>query len=291
MQEDYHKRTMDRFLHRAASRGDVDKARELLKHGKCDVNCRGIAGNTPLLRACNKGHIDMVRILISADTTLQDRWGYTPLHKAALVGGGELALILITEFDCDANLPNNKNGYTIIFTLCMFRKKPCKCSEDGWSLSVTTNDGDTPLHIAAARGHDECVEALLQLDAAPVTLKNTAEKTAIHVACEGGHVRIVKMPFHVPRGVVMPPPLPPPPPPPPPPPIFQHQIIILGSLQLTRICAKIFSTHSGREDPLIWRISMAHMQERRLLHHNSRVSKAFSPIGRVLLSTGSHAEP
>ena len=62
--------------------GYVDKARELLKHGRYDVNCRGIAGWTPLHGACTCGHVDMVRMLISkfhADTTLQTvLFGDTP---------------------------------------------------------------------------------------------------------------------------------------------------------------------------------------------------------------------
>ena len=73
-------------LHKAASRSDVDEARELLKHGRCDVNCRDIVGWTPLHKACVGGHVDMVRILISefqADTTLLDRWGDTPLHNGS----------------------------------------------------------------------------------------------------------------------------------------------------------------------------------------------------------------
>ena len=49
------------------------------------------------------------------------------------------------------------------------------------SLLATTKDGDTPLHIAAARGHKECVEALLQLDA-PLMLRNAAGKTVRDVA-------------------------------------------------------------------------------------------------------------
>ena len=51
------------------------------------------------------------------------------------------------------------------------------------SLLATTKNGDTPLHIAAAIGHEECVEALLQLDA-PIMLRNAAGKTALRIACE-----------------------------------------------------------------------------------------------------------
>ena len=68
-------------LHSAAERGDVDKARELLKHGRHDVNCTDKIGRIPLHCASFCGHVDMVRMLISefqADTTLQDKWGDIP---------------------------------------------------------------------------------------------------------------------------------------------------------------------------------------------------------------------
>ena len=171
-------------LHSAARRGDVDKARKLLKHGRYDVNCRDSYGQTPLHWACYSGHVDMVRMLISefqADTTLQDRWGDTPLHIAAWYGRGEVALTLITEFGCDANLPNN-NGYTSLHKACEYgRANVVRMVGKHASLLATDKNGDTSLHIAAAMGHEECVEALLQLDA-PLMLRNAAGKTVRDVA-------------------------------------------------------------------------------------------------------------
>ena len=186
-------------LHRAAGSGNVDMARELLKHGRYDVDCRDGTGKTPLHWACINGHMDMVRMLISefqADTTLQDVDGDTPLHVAALDGRGEVALTLITEFGCDANIPNNL-GNTSLLGACQYGYKNGHANVVGLiskyaSLLATTWDGNTPLHIAAARGHKECVEALLQLDA-PLMLRNAAGKTALHIACEGGHAQMAKM--------------------------------------------------------------------------------------------------
>ena len=182
-------------LHSAASRGDVDKARELLKHGRYDVNCRDAYGWTPLHYACVNGHVDMVRMLISefqADTTLHSPWGNTPLHNAAFCGRGEVALTLITEFGCDANLPNN-DGYTSLHKACEYeRANVVKIVGKHASLLATDKNGDTPLHIAAAIEHDECVEALLQLDA-PIMLRNAAGKTALHLALERGRSSIMRI--------------------------------------------------------------------------------------------------
>ena len=173
-------------LHDAARWGNVDKARELLKHGRYGVNCRALYGWTPLHYACISGHVDMVRMLISefqADTTLQDRRGNTPLHYAACLGRGEVALTLITEFGCDANLPNN-HGYTSLHTACAYGNDSVVRMVGKYaSVLATTKNGDTPLHIAAARD-EECVEALLQLDA-PIMLRNAAGKTARDIARHG----------------------------------------------------------------------------------------------------------
>ena len=175
-------------LHDAAYRGDVDKARELLKQGRYDVNCRYGIGWTPLHCACTGDHVDMVRMLISefqADTTLQDACGDTPLHKAAYWGRGEVALTLITGFGCDANILNNR--------ACQERDgSVVRIIGKYASVLATDKDGDTPLHIAAARGHKECVEALLQLDA-PIMLRNAAGKTALHLALERGRSSIVRI--------------------------------------------------------------------------------------------------
>ena len=181
-------------LHDAARSGDVDKAREMLKYGRYDVNCIGDHGWTPLHWACYCGQMDMIRMLISefqANTNLQSACGDTPLHKAAYLESGEVARALL-QLDAPIML-RNAAGKTTLHVACeKGHTLMVKMIGKDTSLLATTKDGDTPLHIAAARGHEECVEALLQLDA-PISLKNAAGKTELHIACERGHASIVKM--------------------------------------------------------------------------------------------------
>ena len=62
----------------------------------------------------------MVRVLISefqADTTLQDKWGDTPLHDAACEREEEVALTLITEFGCDTTI-RGRFGRTLLHSAC-----------------------------------------------------------------------------------------------------------------------------------------------------------------------------
>ena len=133
---------------------------------------------------CKKTCELVVRMLISefqADTALQDEWpsGDTPLHRA--IRRVEVALTLITEFGCDANLPDS-NGYTSLHTACAYGDASVvRIIGKYASVLATDKNGDTPLHIAAAMGHKECVEALLQLDA-PIMPRNAAGKTARDVA-------------------------------------------------------------------------------------------------------------
>ena len=200
----------------------VDKVRELLKHGRYDVNCRDEIGWTPIHNACFGGHVDMVRMLISefqADKTLQSPRGDTPLHRAVDCGRGEVALTLITEFGCDAMLWNAAGKTALHLALESGRSSIVRIFIKHVSVIATTKDGDTPLHIAAAGGHKECVEALLQLDA-PIGMRQEKQHyilhivrifikhvsviattkdgdTPLHIAAAGGHQECVEALLHL----------------------------------------------------------------------------------------------
>jgi len=62
-------------------------------------------------------------------------------------------------------------------------------------LEITTEDQETPLHIAARHGHTKIVKYLLSKDA-NTEAKNKFDETPLHIAIRNGHTGIVKLLLH-----------------------------------------------------------------------------------------------
>jgi cytohesin len=147
-------------LHDAAKKGDVKRAKELLKKGE-SPNVRDEYGNTPLHWAASGGHVDVVRLLLEhgANPNVRDRDGRTPLYIAAFSGHIDVVRLLL-EHGAD---PNIKNKY-----------------------------GNTPLHEAALYGHVNVVRLLLERGADP-DARNNYGKTPLHEAADRGHLEVVRL--------------------------------------------------------------------------------------------------
>ena len=68
-------------LHTACDRGHTDIVRLLLSHDGIDVDIANRNGDTPLHAACSEGHTDIARLLLShdgIDTTKANINGHTP---------------------------------------------------------------------------------------------------------------------------------------------------------------------------------------------------------------------
>ena len=59
-------------------------------------------------------------------------------------------------------------------------------------ISIPTQDGQTPLHLAVEKGHLSLVNLLLA-QKAQVNAKNKEGKTALHLACEKGRLEITNL--------------------------------------------------------------------------------------------------
>ena len=192
--------TMSTPLHVAAKSGNVDEARELLKHGRYDVNCTYENGWTPLHIACYWGRLAMVRMLISefqADTTLQDKWGDTPLNEAARGGKEEVVLTLITEFGCDTTI-RGRYGETLLHRACeggCLTLAKLLIRDYNADINAQDENKSTPLHLAASLmfGKEAFVLTLITEFGCDTTIRGQYGRTLLHSACEGGCLTLAKL--------------------------------------------------------------------------------------------------
>lgn len=147
-------------LLKAATRGNLAKARELLDEG-ANVNLSNPLGRTPLHMSVFSGHPKTSGLLIERGANLEakDRVGMTPLH-AAVLGGDVQTLELILS------------------------KKP--------DIKSATDTGLTALHLAAATGQDQIVAILVRNGADPQN-KDRDGRTPLFYALKNQHPSTVSL--------------------------------------------------------------------------------------------------
>jgi ankyrin len=149
-------------LHLAAAGGNKAVVAFLLRNG-ADVISRDAAGVTPLMLACKKGHVEVVKMLLEARNGkgLQewDGGGWRALHFAAYGGNINVVKVLLSE---------------------------------GADVSSRDADGVTPLMLACKKGHLEVVQVLLEATEGQGLEEITdAEWTVMHYSAYGGHKDVV----------------------------------------------------------------------------------------------------
>ena len=185
-------------LHDAARWGDLDKARELLETGQCNVNdTRYFWKDTSLHTACREGHLDMVRMLISefkADMNIVDSEIKTPLHEAAQYGKEDVALALINEFGCDTNIRGGDDR-TVLHSAC---EGGCVAlvgtliRDHNADVNAQDKNNNTPLHVAACNKKKKVALALIFEFGCDANARDSGGRTFLHTACYHGNANIVK---------------------------------------------------------------------------------------------------
>ncbi|MFJ1267836.1 ankyrin repeat domain-containing protein [Legionella lytica] len=142
----------------AVEKGNPEVVRLLLLKGASLRN----KGRALLCRAAELGHLDVVKIFLAAGADVHETIsaGATPLYFAALVNKTE---IIKTLLGSGANI-NRLIG----------------------------EEKETPLHIAAYKGHREAVEILLQ-HKPYINQKNLNGETPLFLAARAGHTEVVNV--------------------------------------------------------------------------------------------------
>jgi ankyrin repeat protein len=123
--------------HDAARDGDLSRLRALLEQNRGLVNVRCNYHYTPLDRAAECGHTEVIELLhkLGAEVNAGNNAGYTPLHHAARYYGRTEVIELLHKLGAEVNAGNN--------------------------------DGLTPLHYAASCRQTKAAKLLGELGADP----------------------------------------------------------------------------------------------------------------------------
>ncbi|GIJ89201.1 hypothetical protein Asppvi_008131 [Aspergillus pseudoviridinutans] len=130
-------------------------------HGLTDVDCRDEDGRTPLSWASEKGHLAIVKLLLSqdnVDVNSADTVGRTSLSWATTNGDDAVTRELVKR---------------------------------GADINKQVQMGMTPLHLAAQKGHEALVHLLVEAGARS-DVQDERGRTALHEAALHGHVNVVQ---------------------------------------------------------------------------------------------------
>lgn len=150
-------------LHEAATMGEVDRVRDLIRRG-ADVNA-----------------------LVRSDESYSPEWGNTPLHYAAAEGRTNVVQSLL---DAGANAhAANDRGQTALHRAVNHPDVVQLLIERDAPVNAQTVSGESPLHWAAADGQRQVVELLLN-NGANARLRSHSGETPLHAAARANDAEL-----------------------------------------------------------------------------------------------------
>ena len=214
----------------ASFEGHLKVVKELLK-GKANPNAQGVGGSIPLYAATCKGHSKIVKILLGAgvDPNIPMSNSSLPIIKACSEGHMEVLQALLeakanpnVQFDgqtplniacennnlhmlesllragADPNFPStvqmSKSDFEkIISSLSLDSGHSSQLHQKLWGRETNSIDvKQTPLQVAANKGHLEAVNLLLRAKANP-NIQNIFEETLLYQASSDGNLKLASL--------------------------------------------------------------------------------------------------
>ena len=171
-------------LLKGAEIGDLAMVKEALNDG-ADVNTRNDSGRTALIISSIKGHVDIVRELLSGEG-----------HPGALIDATIEDNTIDSIYD-----EKNYDGITALYVACQYghlevvRELLSGEGHQGAAVDAANSRGITPLYIASMKGHVDVVRELLSGEGhqgAAVDAAIDSGWTPLHIASHKGHAEVVR---------------------------------------------------------------------------------------------------
>ena len=181
-------------LHDASQGGHLNVVRYLVEKKGVDPSCTDFKNATALHYASRNGHLQVVKYLIKkqCDPMHKDQDGNTPMKIAISKKRWGVVIYFVTA-GCFS--PNERGqAVTLFHKACSDgRLDVMTCLVDHLQAdpSIPDDDGDTPLHIASAKGHLAMVKYLLECKCDPLCKQNNGN-TPMNCAALEGHLNILQ---------------------------------------------------------------------------------------------------
>lgn len=177
----------------AAAKGDRTRLELLLKEGIAPNGRADVWGRTALLEAVDRGHVEMVRLLLDAGADPDLRGGgHAPLVRAALLGHAQITGMLL-KHGADPDIKSSDGNTALTAAATMNRPEVIRVLM-GFRPDYTLHnlEGRTALSVAALEGFEEAVRALLEAGV-DVNVQDHNKGTAMDATTESDNKRIQKL--------------------------------------------------------------------------------------------------
>ncbi len=130
-----------------------------------NLDARDRLGDTPLMNAALKGHIEIAEFLISkgADVSLTDNWGNTALIDSAKYAKDSTCdiIALLVDHDADVNAKNKLGLTALIFAAQGGHVENIGCLiSEGADVNAKSKSGETALKLAETSERKDIIDLL-----------------------------------------------------------------------------------------------------------------------------------
>lgn len=176
-----------------SNKSEIIKLDQSIRQNPQYIYSRDDDGRTPLQLAILKNDLTAVRMLIQAksDANVQDYYGNSSLHLLAGIDDDQIFNIVI-PFIKDINIRNNAGETPVLSAVRKGNHKIVKLLiEKGAKLSISDDDGNSPLHFAG----DNDMAELLCVNHANIEARNEDGETPLMIAISRGRKSMVEFYF------------------------------------------------------------------------------------------------